>query len=77
MVIDGGPAYPDFADNVESGAEFLDFVKFGWGTVIVTDCIADKMDILESAGIDYYFGGTLFEKHVLQDRFDDFRELHR
>jgi phosphosulfolactate synthase len=78
MVIDGGLPTRMFADHVESGAEFLDFVKFGWGTVIVTDHIADKIDILESTGIDYYFGGTLFEKYVLQDRFDDFRELcHR
>ena len=31
--------------------------------------------MLDSHGIGYYFGGTLFEKFVLQGRFDDFRRL--
>ncbi len=60
---------------MESGAEFLDFVKFGWGTAIVTTDLQRKIDILDDAGVDFYFGGTLFEKFVLQDRFDDFRDL--
>jgi phosphosulfolactate synthase len=75
MMVDGGLPTRSFADIVESGAEYLDFVKFGWGTAIVTNDLRRKIDILTDAGIDYYFGGTLFEKFVLQDRFDDFRDL--
>jgi len=60
---------------VESGAEFLDFVKFGWGTAIVTTDLQRKIDVLKDVGVDFYFGGTLFEKFLLQDRFDDFRDL--
>jgi phosphosulfolactate synthase len=60
---------------VESGAEYLDFVKFGWGTVVVTNDIRRKIDCVTSAGVDFYFGGTLFEKYLYQDRFDDFRAL--
>ena len=60
---------------MESGAEFLDFVKFGWGTAIVTTDLQRKIDVLTDVGVDFYFGGTLFEKFVLQDRFDDFRDL--
>jgi phosphosulfolactate synthase len=29
--------------------------------------------VLDHHGIDFYFGGTLFEKFALQDRFEDFR----
>jgi phosphosulfolactate synthase len=75
MMVDGGLPTRHFQDIVESGAEFLDFVKFGWGTSLVTKDLRRKIEVLDEAGIDYYFGGTLFEKFVLQNRFDDFREL--
>jgi phosphosulfolactate synthase len=50
-------------------------VKFGWGTAVVSNELGEKIELLRAHGIDYYLGGTLFEKHVLQGRFDDFREL--
>ena len=36
MMVDGGLPTRYFQDVVESGAEYLDFVKFGWGTALVT-----------------------------------------
>jgi phosphosulfolactate synthase len=75
MMVDGGLPTIQFEDVVRSGAEFLDFVKFGWGTALVTADLQRKIDVLVDAGVDYYFGGTLFEKFVLQDRFDDFRDM--
>src|ERR1700690_4317164 len=75
MMIDGGLPTRNFQDVVESSAEFLDFVKFGWGTALVTNDLQRKIDVLVDLGINYYFGGTLFEKFVLQDRFEDFRSL--
>jgi phosphosulfolactate synthase len=75
MVVDGGLPTRYFEDVVESGAEFLDFVKFGWGTALVTKDLSRKIAILQNAGVNFYFGGTLFEKFVLQDRLDDFRDL--
>jgi phosphosulfolactate synthase len=75
MMVDGGLPTRQFEDVVESGAEFLDFVKFGWGTALVTSALETKIDILRNLGIDFYFGGTLFEKFVLQNRLDDFRTL--
>jgi phosphosulfolactate synthase len=41
----------------------------------VTQDLREKLAVLEGIGVKFYFGGTLFEKFVLQDRFDDFREL--
>ena len=75
MVVDGGLPTRYFRDVVESGAEFLDFVKFGWGTALVTKDLSEKIAILQNIGVHFYFGGTLFEKFVLQNRLDDFREL--
>ena len=75
MMVDGGLPTRYFEDIIDSGAEYLDFVKFGWGTAIVTKDLCRKIEILSGAGVDYYFGGTLFEKYVLQDRLDEFRDL--
>jgi phosphosulfolactate synthase len=75
MVIDGGISPSYFADLVSSAAEYIDFVKFGWGTAVVTANLRAKIDVLKANDIGFYFGGTLFEKYVLQDRFDDFRKL--
>ena len=41
----------------------------------MTNDLREKIEILQGAGVDYYFGGTLFEKYVLQDRLDAFRDL--
>jgi phosphosulfolactate synthase len=75
MMVDGGLPTAHFQDVIESGGEFLDFVKFGWGTALVTKDLCRKISVLREHGIDFYFGGTLFEKFVLQDRLDDFRDL--
>jgi phosphosulfolactate synthase len=75
MAIDKGTPLHLFSDIVESGGEFVDFVKFGWGTSIVDTNQKEKIAILRGAGVDFYFGGTLFEKYLLQDRFCEFREM--
>lgn len=75
MVVDGGIPLGTLRDVVASAREYLDFVKFGWGTAVVSGELGEKIELLRANGIDFYFGGTLFEKHVLQGRFDDFRAL--
>ena len=75
MVIDGGITLNLFADIVSSTPEYIDFVKFGWGTAVVTGGIRPKIDVLREHGIGFYFGGTLFEKFVMQERFDDYKRF--
>ena len=75
MMIDSGLPLWNFVDIVSSAAEYIDFVKFGWGTAVVTGNIDAKIDVLRQHDIGFYFGGTLFEKFVLQDRLDDFRKF--
>jgi phosphosulfolactate synthase len=75
MVIDGGLPVGLFADLVSSAAEYIDVVKFGWGTAVVTRGLRAKIEALEACDIGFYFGGTLFEKYVLQGRFDDYRKF--
>ncbi len=47
-------------------------VKFGWGTALVTDELDRKIACLRDHDIPYYFGGTLFEKFVAQERFEEY-----
>jgi phosphosulfolactate synthase len=75
MVIDGGIPLWYFTDLVSSAAEYIDFVKFGWGTAVVTSDLRAKIRVLDVNNVGFYFGGTLFEKYVLQGRFDDFRRF--
>ena len=75
MVIDGGIPLGLFADLVSLGAEYIDYVKFGWGTAVVTGVLRDKISVLRGHDIGFYFGGTLFEKFVLQDTFEDYRKF--
>jgi phosphosulfolactate synthase len=75
MVIDGGTPLGQFTDLIALGAEYIDYVKFGWGTSIITNCLREKIAVLDSNGIGYYFGGTLFEKFVVQGQFEDYRRL--
>lgn len=77
MVIDNGLPQAGFADAMASAAPYVDMVKFGWGTALVTPNIERKFDVLRQLGIPYYFGGTLFEKFVAQGRFDSFLTLCR
>jgi phosphosulfolactate synthase len=75
MVIDGGLPLGHFTDIVSSAAEYIDFVKFGWGTAVVTGNLGAKIDVLAAHDIGFYFGGTLFEKYVLQGQFEEFRKF--
>jgi phosphosulfolactate synthase len=71
MVIDPGLATGVFTDVVASHGRHIDLVKFGWGTALVTDDMPRKVEVLRDAGIGYYVGGTLFERYVWTDRFDE------
>lgn len=75
MVVDGGVPLGALRDIVASAGEYLDFVKFGWGTAVVSRELGDKIALLRENDIEFYFGGTLFEKYILQHRFDEFRAL--
>jgi len=77
MVIDNGLPHRAFADAIEMNAPYIDVVKFGWGTALVTPDIERKFELLRTMGISYYFGGTLFEKFVAQNRFESFMTLCR
>jgi phosphosulfolactate synthase len=77
MMIDPGLPTGAFTDVIASHGEYIDIVKFGWGTALVTKDIDRKIGALREAGIDFYFGGTLFEYYVWTGRLDEYLALVR
>jgi phosphosulfolactate synthase len=77
VVIDNGLPTGLFADAVSSAEGAVDLVKFGWGTALVTPHLDEKIACLDRLGIGYFFGGTLFEKFLVQDRVEDYFKLCR
>lgn len=66
LVIDPGLPVHYFEDVIESARTYIDLVKFGWGTAIVTERLDEKIACLRRNDIGYFFGGTLFEKFYRQ-----------
>ena len=75
MVIDNGLPTGSFIDAIESNAELIDLVKFGWGTAMVTRDLSRKIAAVHDNGIKFSFGGTLFEKFVSQGRLDAYLRM--
>lgn len=66
IVIDTGLPAHYFQDAIESAGKYIDLVKFGWGTSLISDQLEQKIACLQRTGIGYFFGGTLFEKFFSQ-----------
>lgn len=73
IVIDNGIPLSHFEDVVESMGTLIDLIKFGWGTALVSPMLERKIACLRDHDINYYFGGTLFEKFLSQHLLDDYR----
>jgi phosphosulfolactate synthase len=75
MVMDKGLSISEAEAMVESSGEYIDFVKFGFGTALITNKLEEKIKIFKQAGIRPYFGGTLFEIFIIRGMFDDFCKM--
>lgn len=72
LVIDGGLPTTLFRDYVDSHADLIDVVKLGWGTALATRDLETKLELLRGNSIGYFFGGTLFEKALQQNRVPEY-----
>ncbi|MBP3950473.1 phosphosulfolactate synthase [Halalkalibacter suaedae] len=72
LLIDNGISLNQFKDTITSHGHLVDFVKFGWGTSLVSVDLQKKMECLLEANIHYFFGGTLFEKFLSQNKVEQF-----
>jgi phosphosulfolactate synthase len=72
MVMDKGISLRQAEDFIEVSAPFVDFVKLGFGTSVLTSNVKEKIKLYQKAGLKVYVGGTLFEAFVVRSKFDDY-----
>ncbi|MEI6884147.1 MAG: phosphosulfolactate synthase [Bacteroidota bacterium] len=75
MVMDKSLSVREAEDLVSVGAEFIDYIKLGFGTSLVTRELQKKIKVYKEAGIQVYLGGTLFEAFFIRDRVDEYRKF--
>lgn len=72
MVMDKGISLRQAEDFLDASSEYVDFVKLGFGTSIVSKNVKEKVKLYKNAGIKVFVGGTLFEAFVIRNKFDDY-----
>ncbi|WP_400252297.1 phosphosulfolactate synthase [Methanobrevibacter smithii] len=79
MVLDKGLGLETAESLMNISGDYIDYLKFGWGTSIVheQDIIKDKVAMYKSHNITPYTGGTLFELAYMNDKLEEFfQEAH-
>lgn len=72
MVIDKGMSIRETEDFLAVSSEYVDVVKLGWGTSVITPHLQDKIAVFNNHQIPVYFGGTLFEIFFVRKQLDDY-----
>lgn len=75
LVLDSGMSIRQTEDYCETGSDYIDIVKLGWGTAYITKQLDKKLNIYRDYDIPVYFGGTLFEAYVLRNELDKYVDL--
>lgn len=75
MVMDKGLSLREAEDFAAVGSEYVDFVKLGFGTSVITPDVDRKIKTYQKAGIEVYLGGTLFEAFIIRGLFNEYVEL--
>lgn len=75
MMIDSGKGINKISDTIQIGAQYIDYVKLGWATSIITPNLQEKINLYQSAGIPVCLGGTLFEVCSLQNKVSEYLEF--
>jgi phosphosulfolactate synthase len=74
MIIDKGLGLNALADLLEIGGEYIDFLKFSFGTSFVypNQILKEKISMIKDAQIDVYPGGTLFEVSINKNKLIEY-----
>lgn len=73
--MDKGLSLREAEDFIEMTAGYVDLIKLGFGTSIISPNLDKKIAFYQEAGIPVYFGGTLFEAFVARNQLNDYVDL--
>lgn len=71
-LLDKGYGLEQIKGILDTGSQYVDMVKLGWGTCIVTQNLREKIDLYLSYDVDVCFGGTLFEYAYVTGKVEEF-----
>jgi phosphosulfolactate synthase len=72
MVMDKGISIRQAEDMMETSADYIDYVKLGFGTSVISKNVKEKIKLYQKNNIKVYLGGTLFEAFVIRNKFDEY-----
>ncbi|MEC8537964.1 MAG: phosphosulfolactate synthase [Bacteroidota bacterium] len=72
MVMDKGLSVREAEDLVYSSSDYIDIIKLGFGTAIISKNIKKKIQLYQKNNIKVHVGGTLFEAFIIRNMFDDY-----
>lgn len=72
MVMDKGMGTEEARNFLSVAAPYVDVIKLGFGTAIVSANLRDKIALYQEHNIPVYFGGTLFEAFLVRNQMDDY-----
>ena len=75
MVMDKGISITEAQMLMDSSERFIDIVKFGFGTALITKNIKEKIKLYKKYGLKVYLGGTLFEAFIARNMFSAYCEF--
>lgn len=75
MVMDKGLSTREAENFAEVGSGYVDFVKLGFGTSVITPGVDQKIRTYHDAGMTVYFGGTLFEAFIIRGLYGEYVDM--
>jgi phosphosulfolactate synthase len=69
-MMDKGLGLSEARAVMEVGSAYVDIVKFGWGTSVVSACLAEKIELYREYDIEVCCGGSLFELAVQRGKLE-------
>ncbi len=75
MVMDKGLSTRQAEDFISASGDYVDFVKLGFGTSMVSKNLVEKIKLYKNNNIRTYLGGTLFEAFIVRNKFTDYLKL--
>ncbi|MBK7887124.1 MAG: phosphosulfolactate synthase [Bacteroidetes bacterium] len=75
MVMDKGLSIRECEDMIDASGEYIDIVKLGFGSSLITPLLDRKLAFFREVGIPVYFGGTLLEAFIIRGQFDEYLRI--
>ncbi len=75
MVMDKGMSIQESINFISVAEPYVDLVKLGFGTSMVTPKLREKLAVYAENNIPVYLGGTLFEAFLIRNCFDEYLQM--